>query len=217
MCATRPAGQICSAGRHEQFRSRRRCMHFRRTHYTKGRRHSGRQWLGIGEVRSLHRVLCVYYYVISCKRLVEQLFSTCYCSGSPSPIMMAGVRTRHWEDEGDPFYREKLFQVFSKIDKDHDGSITRDELRQYCGDEQLDDAIKALDINQDGSISFEEFYACFKKVTPLLNSLTPHPACSTPRNNMATSYEAEADDEDALEWESIMKKFSIDSDSPLFQ
>ena len=132
--------------------------------------------------------------------------------------MMAGVRTRHWEDDGDPFYRERLFQVFSKIDKDHDGSITRDELRQYCEDDQLEDAITALDINQDGSISFEEFYACFKKVTPMLESLTPRPAFSTPRNNMATSYVVETGgEEDALEWESIMKKFSIDSDSPLFQ
>ena len=132
--------------------------------------------------------------------------------------MMAGVRTRHWEDDGEPFYREKLFQVFSKIDKDHDGSITRDELRQYCGDDQLEDAIKALDINQDGSISFEEFYACFKKVTPMLESLAPLPAFSTPQNNMATSYVVETEgEEDALEWESIMKKFSIDSDSPLFQ
>ena len=134
--------------------------------------------------------------------------------------MMAGVRTRYWEDDGDPFYRERLFQVFSKIDKDHDGSITRDELRQYCGDDQLqlEDAIKALDINQDGNISFEEFYACFKKVTPMLESLTPLPAFSTPQNNMVTSYVVETGgEEDALEWESIMKKFSIDSDSPLFQ
>lgn len=131
--------------------------------------------------------------------------------------MMAGVRTRYWEDDGDPSYRERLFQVFSKIDKDHDGSITRDELRQYCGDDQLEDAIKALDINQDGNISFEEFYACFKKVTPMLESLTPLPAFSTPQNNMVTSYVVETGGEDALEWESIMKKFSIDSDSPLFQ
>ena len=129
--------------------------------------------------------------------------------------MMAGVRTRYWEDEGDdPFYREKLFQVFSKIDNDHDGTITRDELRQYCNEEQLDDAIiKALDINGDGNISFDEFYACFKQVTPMLDGLTPRPAFfSTP-----TSYVVETGEEEALEWESIMKKFSIDSDSPLFQ
>ena len=135
---------------------------------------------------------------------------------SNSPIMMAGVRTRHWEDEGDPFYRERLFQIFSKIDKDHDSSITRDELRQYCEDNQLnDDAITALDVNQDGNISFEEFYACFKKVTPTIDSLAPRPVFSTPLNNMATAYVLETGDEE--EWESIMKKFSINSDSPLFQ
>lgn len=129
--------------------------------------------------------------------------------------MMAGVQTTRWE--GDPFYREKLLQVFSKIDKDHDGIITRDELRQYCEDDQFDDTIKALGINQDGSISFEEFYASFKEVTPMLDSVTPQPAFSTPHNMAATSYVLETGEEETVEWESIMKKFSIDSDSPLFQ
>ena len=72
-------------------------------------------------------------------------------------------------------------------------------------------------MNQDGSISFEEFYACFKKVTPMLNSLTPRPSYSTPLHHMATGYVVETGEEEALEWESIMKKFSIDSDSPLFK
>ena len=129
--------------------------------------------------------------------------------------MMA--RVTHWEDDGEQSYRDKLFQVFSKIDKDRDGIITRDELRQYCEDDKLDDAIKALGINQDGSISFEEFYERFKKVTPMLDSVTPQPISSTPVRNMAQSYVLEAGEEETLEWESIMKKFSIDSESPLFQ
>ena len=128
--------------------------------------------------------------------------------------MMAGVRTRYWEDGGD--YRDRLLQVFSKIDKDRDGSITRDELRQYCEDDGVEDAIKAMDIDQDGNISFDEFYACFKKVTPMLDRARP--IFSTPRESMATSYVIEtSENDDTLEWESIMKKFSIDSESPLFQ
>ena len=130
---------------------------------------------------------------------------------------MAGVRTKPWEDEGELSYREKLLQVFSKIDKDRDGIITCDKLRQYCEGDQLDDAIKVLGINQDGSISFEEFYERFKKVTPMLESVTPQPVSSTPRHNMAPSYVLEAGEEEPLEWESIMRKFSIDSESPLFQ
>ena len=123
----------------------------------------------------------------------------------------------HWEDDGESSYRDKLFQVFSKIDKDRDGIITRDELRQYCEDTKLDDAIKGLGINQDGNISFEEFYERFKKVTPMLDSVTPQPVSSTPQHNMAQSYVLEAGEEGTLEWESIMKKFSIDNDSSLFQ
>lgn len=125
--------------------------------------------------------------------------------------MMAGVRTTHWESDGAPSSREKLLQVFSKIDKDHDGIITRDEMRQYCKDDQFDDTITAQGIdmfNQD-VISFEEFYEYFKKVT--------EPAFSTPQNNMVLSYVLETGEEETLEWESIMRKFAIDSDSPLFQ
>ena len=151
------------------------------------------------------------------KQLPQEYYAADYSNSPPLPIMMAGVRMTHWEDEGGPSYREKLFQVFSKIDKDRDGNITRDELRQYCEGDQMEDAIKALGINQDGTISFEEFYERFKKVTPMLDSVTPQPISSTPQHNMAQSYVLEAGEEETLEWESIMRKFSIDSDSPLFQ
>ena len=136
-----------------------------------------------------------------------------------SPIMMAGVQTNHWEDEDESLYRDKLQQVFNKIDRDHDGTITREELHQYCEGDQFEDAITALDLDKSGSISFEQFYACFKAVTPMLK--TQQPTFSTPLHNMAPSYVVETEDEAEsrmmVEWDSIMKKFSIDADSPLFQ
>ena len=127
---------------------------------------------------------------------------------------MAGVQTSHWEDEEESLYRDKLQQVFNKMDRDHDGTITREELRQYCDGDQLEDAIIALDLDKTGSISFEQFYACFKAVTPILNR-AQQPNFSTPLHGMAPAYVVETEDE--VEWESIMKKFSIDTDSPLFQ
>ena len=149
--------------------------------------------------------------------LIQEHRTVDYCGSLPSITKLAGVRMTHWEDDGESSYRDKLFQVFSKIDKDHDGIITRDELRQYCEDNKLDDAIKGLGINQDGHISFEEFYERFKKVTPMLDSIIPQPVSSTPQCNMVQSNVLEAGEEGTLERESIMKKFSIDSDSPLFQ
>ena len=130
--------------------------------------------------------------------------------------MMAGVQTSHWEGEDESRDRDKLRQVFNKIDRDHDGTITRDELQQYCEGDQLEDAITALDLDKSGSISFEQFYACFKAVTPMLNRVQ-QPSFSTPLQEMASSYVVEAAAEDEVEWDSIMKKFSIDNDSPLFQ
>jgi len=124
--------------------------------------------------------------------------------------MMAGVKTNHWEDEED---RDKLQQIFNKIDRNRDGTITREELHQYCEGDQFEDAITALDLDKSGSISFEKFYACFKAVTPKLNRARQ--PTSTPQHEMAPSYVVETEDE--VEWESIMKKFSIDNDSPLFQ
>ena len=131
---------------------------------------------------------------------ISSLVKTNLIGSQPLTIRSAGVRMTHWEDDGELSYCEKLLQVFSKIDKDRDGIITCDKLRQYCEGDQLDDAIKVLGINQDGSISFEEFYERFKKVTPMLDSVTPQPVSST-----------EAGEEERLEWESIMRKFSIDT------
>ncbi|XP_065903702.1 ras and EF-hand domain-containing protein homolog isoform X2 [Dysidea avara] len=132
--------------------------------------------------------------------------------------MMAGVQTNHWEYEEESFYRDKLQQVFNNIDRDHDGTITREELHQYCEGDQFEDAITTLDLEKSGSISFEQFYACFKAVIPMLK--VQQPAISTPLHNMGPSYVAETEDDESkmvVEWVSIMRKFSIDSDSPLFQ
>lgn len=59
---------------------------------------------------------------------------------------------------------EDLLAAFRVFDKDRNGYITRDELRvamemigEHMSDVQLDDMLKAIDIDNDGRINYEEF------------------------------------------------------------
>lgn len=59
---------------------------------------------------------------------------------------------------------EDLLAAFRVFDKDRNGYITRDELRiamemigEQMSETQLDDMLKATDIDNDGKINYEEF------------------------------------------------------------
>lgn len=63
---------------------------------------------------------------------------------------------------------EHLFSAFSYFDKDGSGQITMDELQQACqefgiGDAQLDEMIKEVDQDNNGSIDYNEFVAMMRK------------------------------------------------------
>ncbi|GMY28175.1 calcium-dependent protein kinase 29 isoform X2 [Fagus crenata] len=66
---------------------------------------------------------------------------------------------------------EHLFKAFQYFDKDGNGFITRDELRQAMtqygmGDEaSIDEVIEDVDTDKDGRINYEEFSAMMKKGT----------------------------------------------------
>merc|ERR1711988_275955 len=63
------------------------------------------------------------------------------------------------------FYSYDVRKVFMQFDKDKTGSIDAEELRHVCKhlgllmtDASLHDAVKSLDKNGSGSISFDEFW-----------------------------------------------------------
>jgi len=64
---------------------------------------------------------------------------------------------------------KSLQKLFSGMDADGDRFLTREELSEgmtkFLGhipsDEQLDSALKALDVNQDGKVSYKEFADSF--------------------------------------------------------
>uniref|UniRef100_A0A7C8YSG2 Calcium/calmodulin-dependent protein kinase n=1 Tax=Opuntia streptacantha TaxID=393608 RepID=A0A7C8YSG2_OPUST len=66
---------------------------------------------------------------------------------------------------------ENLFEVFKYFDKDGNGYITRDELRQAMteygmGDEKtIDEILDDVDTDKDGTINFEEFVNMMRKGT----------------------------------------------------
>ena len=66
--------------------------------------------------------------------------------------------------ERDPFGKEELRKVFSTFDKNGDGFITRQELKEslmniriFMSDVEIDDIVLKFDSNGDGLIDFEEF------------------------------------------------------------
>lgn len=59
---------------------------------------------------------------------------------------------------------KELFQLFDSIDKDHNGSLDKDELRQafsrsgvVVSNAKIDQFFDEIDTNHDGEISFEEW------------------------------------------------------------
>ena len=61
-------------------------------------------------------------------------------------------------------------ETFNFFDKDHDGKISLDEFRNVvmllcdtATDEDITEMLKEVDLNGDGEIDFEEFYAAVKK------------------------------------------------------
>ena len=61
-------------------------------------------------------------------------------------------------------------ETFNFFDKDHDGKISLDEFRNVlmlicdtATDEDITEMLKEVDLNGDGVIDFEEFYAALKK------------------------------------------------------
>lgn len=63
---------------------------------------------------------------------------------------------------------ENLFAAFTYFDKDGSGSITMDEIQQACiehriGDAEIEQIIRDIDQNNDGSIDYGEFVAMMRK------------------------------------------------------
>jgi len=48
-------------------------------------------------------------------------------------------------------------ELFKAIDKHNDGILTRDELAEVIPAELLEDVIKCVDVNNSGTIEFNEF------------------------------------------------------------
>jgi Ca2+-binding EF-hand superfamily protein len=62
---------------------------------------------------------------------------------------------------------ERLADAFDRIDSDDSGAISRENLKELLGaeysDEKIDAFLDEVDIDGDGSISFEEFLRCFQE------------------------------------------------------
>ncbi|GAB2216104.1 hypothetical protein Droror1_Dr00023872 [Drosera rotundifolia] len=64
---------------------------------------------------------------------------------------------------------DELEQVFHMLDKNHDGFLSKQELRESlhsvgfsANETDVDDIVKGLDCNGDGLVDFDEFRALFK-------------------------------------------------------
>merc|ERR1712150_447784 len=67
--------------------------------------------------------------------------------------------------------KDRVIQVFRTFDKDEDGFISFGDLRyvmvglgETLSDDEINQMIKDADIDGDGRISYEEFYAMVKSV-----------------------------------------------------
>ena len=76
-----------------------------------------------------------------------------------------------FEYNKDP-YEVQIRQMFKALDKDNDGVLSTEEIRQLWNiftndnydlpsEEEIEDIVKALDINGDGKIDYNEFMAQF--------------------------------------------------------
>ena len=67
---------------------------------------------------------------------------------------------------------ERISEAFQSIDRDGSGYIDKDKLKEVLGEtctaEQVDDIIKAADKNNDGRISYDEFFDVFRDQTMIL-------------------------------------------------
>lgn len=67
---------------------------------------------------------------------------------------------------------ERIAEAFASIDRDGSGFIDKDELKDVLGDnctpEQIEDIIEAADKNNDGRISYDEFFDVFRDQTMIL-------------------------------------------------
>jgi len=65
-------------------------------------------------------------------------------------------------------YEENIRAAFEKLDADHNGYITRDELIQALEsnsrltEEEIDSIVEEVDVNGDGNIDYPEFLAMIK-------------------------------------------------------
>lgn len=67
---------------------------------------------------------------------------------------------------------ERIAEAFESIDRDGSGFIDKNELQEVLGKsctvEQIDDIIRAADTNNDGRISYEEFFDVFRDQTMIM-------------------------------------------------
>lgn len=61
---------------------------------------------------------------------------------------------------------DRIAEAFDRIDADDSGYISRQNLKDFLGDqctkEQVDEIMKSADIDKDGKISYNEFLAAFR-------------------------------------------------------
>ncbi len=72
--------------------------------------------------------------------------------------------------QGDRNSKEEILKVFRLFDDDNSGFITFRKLRKICQelqenltDEEINEMINEADVDDDGQISFNEFYRVMKK------------------------------------------------------
>ena len=96
---------------------------------------------------------------------IEELFKS-VDSGNDNKIYYLEFLAATLEARG-RITEERLADAFDRMDSDDSGAISRENVKELLGgeysDEKIDAFLDEVDIDGDGSISFEEFLRCFQE------------------------------------------------------
>jgi len=128
-----------------------------------------------GMVGLILRTLLLSGFITSLFRYVLPKKFKLWFSSKPSPSERIASRTANNSAERDldnAIGREELRRVFSIFDKNGDGLISQqemkesfDKLRLCIGEEELLDTIRTVDVNGDGYVDFEEFVTLYESMS----------------------------------------------------